>query len=399
MRDGSHRARPIPVSPSILSLRDITARLTKNRDSLCRGGLIIFKNGGKCVLIANGTVEFSPSDAAFIEKFGILQATDMVLDFAATNRHPFLYDTYQLADFLLLRRAKLFQMVRHVDRYYTERALPKRNGGVRVIAAPYGELKMVQWRILHFVIRFFPVSPYATAYKEGCGLRSNAAPHRGKRYLLKLDLEDFFGSIPFQKVYQAAFGQERFPKQIGVMLTTLCCRNDVLPQGAPTSPALSNLVLRWFDDTIGEWCRKRGVSYTRYSDDLTFSADRPLYDVYQKVTALLEQRGFVVNEKKTRFITNASRMEVTGLTVNNGVGVSAAYKRKLRQEVYCALKYGVEDAAARVGFSGTPLNYANHLLGRMQFVLQFDRDNKWFQQAKEEMKERIRYEVVFDPSR
>lgn len=349
--------------------------------------------------IANGTVVFSSSDAAFVERFGIMDATEMVLDFAATNRHPFLYDTYQLADFLGLNRAKLFQLVRCCDRYYTERALPKRNGGARVIAAPYGELKMVQWRILHAILRFFPVSPYATAYQKGHGLAYNAAPHQGKRYLLKLDLEDFFGSIPFQKVYQAAFGRERFPKQIGMMLTSLCCRNDVLPQGAPTSPALSNLVLRWFDDTIGEWCRRRGVSYTRYSDDLTFSADRPLYDVYQKVTELLEQRGFTVNEKKTRFITNATRMEVTGLTVNDGVGVSSAYKRKLRQEVYCALKYGVEDAAARVGFSGTPLNYANHLLGRIQFVLQFDRENKWFRKAKEELKERMDYEIVFDPSR
>lgn len=140
--------------------------------------------------------------------------------------------------------------------------------------------------------------------------------------MLKLDIADFFGSIRFDQVYSAAFNTRYFPRQIGVMLATLCCRKDALPQGAPTSPALSNVVMRHFDQSIGRWCERRGISYTRYCDDMTFSSDKPLFVVYQKAKTILEEMGFELNEKKTRFVTNANRQSVTGLTVNEKVAVS-----------------------------------------------------------------------------
>ena len=192
------------------------------------------------------------------------------------------------------------------------------------------------------------MSQYATAYREGSTLSLNAESHIGRRYLLKLDIADFFDSISFQQVYSAAFHSGYFPKQIGVILTTLCCRKNTLPQGAPTSPALSNLVMKNFDEAIGKWCQKHEIGHTRYSDDMTFSSDKPLFVVYQKVKGMLRDMGLELNEKKTHFVTNASRQSVTGLTVNEKLSVSREYKRKLRQELYYICRFGPKEHLKRL---------------------------------------------------
>ena len=179
---------------------------------------------------------------------------------------------------------------------------------------------------------------------------------------------------------------------MGFLLTSLCCKDGALPQGAPTSPALSNLVMRNFDTSMARWCQRRGIVYTRYCDDLTFSADRPLFAVYSKAKNMLAEMGFDLNEAKTHFITNAGRQSVTGLTVNEKVSVPAGYKRSLRQEVYYALRFGLADSILRGGHAalrtdGVPNTerYRQQLLGRVQYVLQIEPENRWFREAKQKL--------------
>ena len=347
--------------------------------------------------IQKNRILFEASDAHFVEKFGAQAAAEMVLDFRSLNNLPFLYDTWQLADFLHTSRKSLFYYARHAGRSYTTREIPKHSGGVRHLQVPCRQLRGFQNIILREILSRMPISPYATAYRKGGHIIENAVPHVGKRYLLKLDLRDFFDSITFDQVYRAAFHTGNFPVQIGLMLAEDCCRKGCLPQGAPTSPALSNLVLRHFDTQLGCWCRDRGVAYTRYCDDMTFSADRPLYDVYGKVRRMLDKEGFTLNEAKTRFITNAGRQSVTGLTVNEKVAVAAPYKRQLRQEIYYALKFGAAESILRGGHEeyvedGVPKEerYLLHLLGRTQYILQIEPENRWFGDAKVKLLERIR---------
>lgn len=295
-------------------------------------------------------------------------------------------DTDQLAGVLGLGRKQLFLLTKNCSRHYRPITLKKKNGKDRRIHAPDEMLKAVQRKILCRILANLPASSYATAYVKQRSLPENASPHVGKRYLLKLDITDFFGSIRFAEVYSAAFSTKYFPKQIGAMLTTLCCRDDVLPQGAPTSPALSNLVLRNFDNNMGQWCSRHGISYTRYCDDMTFSSDRPLYPVYEKAKAMLEEMGFALNEKKTRFVTSAARQSVTGLTVNEKVAVPGEYKRTLRQEVYYALRFGIVDCAKKIG--AQPESFYNHLMGKLRFVLQIEPENRWFRNALAELREK-----------
>lgn len=341
------------------------------------------------MLIENDFVNFGFYSRNFVKKFGIEKASQMWRDFkAAHNKFPFIYDTFQLAGFLRLDRKELFALTKNCDQHYLPITLKKKNGKERILHAPDDKLKWVQEKIWRHILMKNTVSAYATAYIRRKSLIDNATPHIGKRYLLKIDITDFFGSIRFEQVYGAAFNTKFFPVQIGTMLTTLCCRNDVLPQGAPTSPVLSNLVMRNFDDNIGRWCEKHNISYTRYCDDMTFSSNKPLYHVYQKVKKMLEDMGFELNEKKTRFVTNANRQSVTGLTVNEKLSVSREYKRKLRQEVYYALKYGMADSLFQCGrgefASGWRMDthkYRAHLVGKLHYVLQIEPDNQWAKDA------------------
>ncbi len=336
--------------------------------------------------IDHDSVRFSLWDMPFVAKVGLPTAIDMVLDYRSTHATPFIYDTHQLSMLLFGPSEKQFlQVIRRLpDLYYTV-DIPKRNGGTRQLSVPDALLKGIQKRICQEILAYLPISEHATAYRKGSTLYRNAAPHVGKRYLLKMDIIDFFGNITFEQIMRTVFHSGNYPRRIGTILTYLCCYHDVLPQGAPTSPMLSNLVMKAFDDALGHYCRQRGVCYTRYCDDLTFSGDESLYPIYQRARTMLEDMGFSVNRRKTHFITNASRQCVTGLVVNEQVSIPSTYKRQLRQEVYYALRFGLQDSILREKRAdyidnGVALcdKYYQHLLGRISYVLQIEPQNRHF---------------------
>lgn len=336
--------------------------------------------------IQGDTIHFEEHDMPFVSRFGVSAATEMVLDYKAVHPLPFLYDIDQLAAFFQRGKKILFRCAKHPEQEYHTTAVPKNNGKIRQLSVPSRDLRGFQNKIKRQILEQLPVSAYAKAYAKGSTLSANALPHVGKRYLLKLDVAGFFDSITFEQVYTAAFHTGYFPKQIGVLLTSLCCLNNTLPQGACTSPVLSNLIMRNFDNSMGSWCKKRGISYTRYCDDLTFSSNRPLFPVYQKARSMLQEMGFELNETKTRFVTNVNRQSVTGLTVNEKVSVSVDYKRKLRQETYYVLKFGAAGHILRTqtdeflnGTEPDEKRYLQHLCGKLRFVLQIEPENRWFQ--------------------
>ena len=340
------------------------------------------------------SVTFESCDAAFVKKFGPAAAENMVLDFHAVHPAlPFLYDASQLADFLSVSCGALNHLVNHIQDAYHPVMIPKHSGGFRHLHIPNARLLACQKQINRNFLSHFPVSTFATAYRKGGSALRNAEPHVGRKYLLKLDITDFFGSISFEQVLCSAFNTCYVSKQVGYLLTSLCCKNDVLPQGSPTSPALSNIVMRRFDDQIGLWCSQRQITYTRYCDDMTFSSDRPLYGAYQKVKKMLFEMGFELNESKTHFISNADRQTVTGLVVNEKLSIPGSYKRNLRQEIYYTLKFGIEDSIVhgnRLNFlgDGQPIRcptYMTHLIGSVQYVLQIEPENRWFLNAKQKL--------------
>ena len=347
---------------------------------------------GESSMIINKKYEsivFDESDMNFVSKFGIQEATDMVFDYLSTNKTPFIYDVFQLADYLQIKLPKLFRLVNKADELYSNVVIKKRNKSDRILSVPDYYLGSVQKRINRKILSKIDISKYATAYYKGSNLLKNVENHCGKKNILKMDITDFFSSITFGMVLSSCFNTSRFPRNIGYMLTTLCCKDDCLPQGTSTSPAISNIVMKNFDDILGNWCEKRGISYTRYCDDLTFSSDEDLYPVYVKAKSMLNDMGFQVNEKKTHFIKNSNRQEVTGIVVNDHPQLSRDYRRKLRQELYFVFKYGIKDALEHINKKEVSnkeiYSYACQLSSKISYVLFINPNDKEFVSYKQKM--------------
>lgn len=241
----------------------------------------------------------------------------------------------------------LYAVSNHPEQHYHPASVPKKGGGVRRLLVPDPLLCRIQKNILRHVLAELPISEYAAAYKPGTSIVENAKPHVGAKELLKLDIRHFFDSITFFQVYGQAFPSTCYPPAIRTMLANLCCCRDLLPQGAPTSPAVSNLVMKPFDEYMGNWCQERGIGYTRYCDDMAFSGEFDRREVQNKVRSFLAAYGFELNEQKTRVQKAHQRQTVTGIVVNEKPQVSRAYRRKLRAEVHYCSKYGVESHLQR----------------------------------------------------
>lgn len=162
-----------------------------------------------------------------------------------------------------------------------------------------------------------------------------------------------------------------------MLLTNLCTLNDHLVQGAPTSAYISNLVMRNFDEKIGRFAEKLGVSYTRYSDDMTFSGEFDASLIIKEVRQELRKLGLHLNDKKTVVIKNSACQKVTGIVVNVKMQVSLNYRKKIRQEIYYIKKFGLEEHLNRLGVKDSS-KYLNSLFGRILFVLQVDSENNEF---------------------
>ena len=216
---------------------------------------------------------------------------------------------------------------------YTTFGIPKRRGGVRTIEAPTPKLKALQRTVLHRLLNGLPMHPAATGFVPGRSIVDNARPHVGQIVVINIDLADFFPSIPRARV-EAFFRAIGWSVEASAILSRICARDDHLPQGAPTSPALSNLVNRKLDTRLDNLARKFGGRYTRYADDLTFSF--PKYPsrtrkVIAHMRAVVEDEGYKIQmKKKVRVQRVHQRQTATGLVVNATVNAQRARRRKLR---------------------------------------------------------------------
>ena len=197
---------------------------------------------------------------------------------------------------------KLYSISNNVEKNYKIFKIKKRNGKYRTIYEPNYTLKEIQKNILNNILNNKKISIYAKAYHKGIGLIDNAKEHVNKKLILKLDIKDFFENISFIDVYNSCFEIEYFPKEIGILLTHLCTYKEHLPQGAPTSSYISNLVLKEFDEYIGVICKEENISYTRYSDDMTFSGDFNPSKIITIVKKELRKYNLELNNEKIHVI-------------------------------------------------------------------------------------------------
>ncbi len=245
--------------------------------------------------------------------------------------------------------------------HYTYFTIPKRSGGTRKLAAPHRQLAAAQRWIFDQILAKLPITDAAHGFVPGRSTVTNARPHVGQRIVINLDLADFFPSITFPRVRGlfASLGYSPAIATLLAMLTTEAPRVEVefagrthyvatgpraLPQGACTSPTLANLVARKLDRRLGGATRKLGWTYTRYADDLTFSApaagSAQVALIFARVRAIVTDEGFAVNEAKGR-VQRGGRHTVTGLVVNDRLAVPREQVRRVRAILHGARTTGL----------------------------------------------------------
>ena len=273
---------------------------------------------------------------------------------------------------------RLEEILNNVSGHYQEFWMRKRSGGYRMISAPDKDLQAIQSTIYSRILSSVTiVHPAAVGFRCGRSVVDNAAPHLGKRYVLKMDIHDFFGSIRSPRVRQT-FKKIGYPENVSKVLGALCCLHRHLPQGAPTSPALSNIVGYEMDRKLAALAAEYGLTYTRYADDLTFSGDVfPKEQIIPQVKRIIRDAKFEPNHKKTHFMNQSSRKIITGVSVASGVKLTIpkSKKREIRKNVYFILTKGLAEHQRRIG-SHDPA-YLKRLIGMLCYWRAIEPDNTY----------------------
>ncbi|HEX9996862.1 MAG TPA: reverse transcriptase domain-containing protein [Abditibacterium sp.] len=308
------------------------------------------------------------------------------------NGLPKLQDFAQIAAAIGIETRELTWLCYHrgasfIDHYHRFQ-IPKKRGGMRNVSSPKTKLRRAQSFVLEQILAILPVHDAAVAFRPGISTAQNAARHAGKSVVIRLDLKDFFPSVGFMRVKRLfqSFGYNEGCATVFALICTEAPRVElaldgqkrhvaigdrVLPQGACTSPALTNLLCRRLDARLAGLASKRGFVYSRYADDLVFSSDEPRADVgallvlAQKV---VEDEKFVVNSEKTLVMKKQNRQSVTGLVVNaqnaSGPRVSRDDLRKFRAFLHQFESQGREKMTEKLGQDA--LFYARGYLAYIQ---------------------------------
>lgn len=236
---------------------------------------------------------------------------------------------------------------------YRQFELPKRRGGTRTITTPQKSLKWLQRSLLQVLTHLFPRHKCGVGFERGESVVTHAKAHAGKRWVYVVDIQDFFPSITRSRVYGMLRAKPfEASEPIARYLANLVTHDGALPQGAPTSPILANLLCRRMDARLFKWARERGHTYTRYADDLAFSTNRAGFPEAdrQRIVEIVEGEGFRVHPEKQRLMPWYGRQLVTGLVVNRKANVPREYVRGLR-----ALLFNVETFGWASQVGRTPL--------------------------------------------
>ena len=286
------------------------------------------------------------------------------------------------------------QLLKTRDSHYKQSYIPKASGGSRELLVPDWDLRHHQKYILQNILYKLPVSEYACAYHKHRGLTNLAKPHVGHEVLIHLDIKDFFGSITEQMVFESLLKETGYPKAVAGFLSRLCCYKRRLPQGACTSPALSNICFKDCDAELASLAKCNNLAYTRYSDDLYFSGNNvDAVEIIKEARRILSSYGFQLHNSKTRVLGQHQAQMVTAIVVNDKMQVPREYRRKLRQEIYYLKQF--KENAQDVMKADSYQDYLYQLMGKVSFVLYVDPDNKEFQEAKE-MIDDILYTIRYD---
>lgn len=295
----------------------------------------------------------------------------------------------EISNYLRLDSKKVSFYIEKSDKFYKKVLLQKRRGGTRVIYMPSSEIKMIQYFLVEKYFSKINHSKHATAYIKGKSIIHNTQPHLHNQYFLLVDIVDFFNNLSVEEMKNPI--SEKFPSldetDISDMIK-ITTHNSSFPQGAVSSPIISNIYMRDFDDEVSNIVENKleNGKYTRYSDDITISSSKPInHDILQYIDLELKKIKLSINNSKTYFTSNKQKLEITGLKlVGNKISLSTDKKKKIKNMIYHKLKYGknsVESASTVLGY----LNYLKYV-----DPLFYNKLNQKYKKNRENLQTRLR---------
>jgi RNA-directed DNA polymerase len=289
------------------------------------------------------------------------------------KNQPVIFEFEHLSFLLGINVEPLSRMVASPSSFYREFHIPKRSGGRRKISAPHESLLLVQRWILENILDNIEVHQAAHGFCRGRSIKTNASVHLGSDCLLKMDLKNFFPSIPISWVINV-FKDVGYAPNVAHYLASLCCHHDVLAQGAATSPALSNIILKSLDNRLSRLAEKCSLKYSRYADDLTFSGNKIHHSFCELITSIVAEYGLEINSEKTRLKLHHGSRVVAGISIEGGrLSVPSKYKREVKNEVFFIQKFGILSHKTNRKINNP--NYLHSLLGKISFWLYIEPDD------------------------
>lgn len=269
-------------------------------------------------------------------------------------------------------------------RMYHHFEIAKGKGKTRIISAPDKRLKYLQRRIASLLDPLYRVRNPVHGFVAGRSVKSNALAHLRKRYVLNVDLKNFFPSITENRV-EGVLEAIGIDDRVAAIIARLCCNNDQLPQGAPSSPVLSNMICFRLDKELLTFAKSARCIYTRYADDITFSSHQPMTALFEGTVPAsgrflpdlllpalrntLTQNGFVINPEKAHYADRHSRRMVTGIKINELLNVDRRYVRNIRAELYSVETLGEKAAQKKFeSLHGGSSAIGLHLKGKISWL-------------------------------
>lgn len=273
--------------------------------------------------------------------------------------------------------------------HYKQFLLPKKSGGKRLISAPMPRLKKLQYWILIHILNKIGLHQAANGFVTNRSILTNAAPHLDKDVVVNVDLKDFFPTVQYKRV-KGLFHKLGYAEKIATILALICTEplreememdgknyhvatgDRFLPQGAPTSPAITNILCYRMDSRFNGIARKMRMTYTRYADDLTFSMtgdkttnQKAVQQLLWRINAVVKDEGFVVHPEKVKVMGRGTRQEVTGIVVNKKPGINRQTLHRFRALIQQIEKTGLTNKV----WKGSD-NIISEMLGYVNFIIQ-----------------------------
>lgn len=293
---------------------------------------------------------------------------------------PVIYNINHLSVLVGYNVSYIKRAIKFSDFFYRKFTIEKRNGRKRILFEPLPSLKEIQLWILEEILYKKKPSRYAKGYVPKRSIREHTIYHTDSINVLTLDITDFFKSINFELV-EVIFHEMGYSKLVANMLTKLCFKEKELPQGAPTSPYISNLILNNFDQKISEYCIPKNIKYTRYADDLAFSGELNDSEIEVLVNTELKKLGLSLNKDKKKLMRPNDPQLISGIIVNKKAQVPKRVRNTLRNEMYHIMTFGLASHMEKTNQKKP--NYLNHLLGKINYVLQINPRDKEFIEYRE----------------